>query len=127
MQRKTSNDFNTIQHQSTLEQDENMQKVITIGVMSKVEKWLSQNIQNMAKVKHGEVNPSYKSKNMILHIDRVQGKVMQYSVNHLSPTETKGSMYDTDEEDKIQFLESSLTIDITKQLIILKSENDSQE
>ena len=24
MQRKTSNDFNTIQHQSTLEQDENM-------------------------------------------------------------------------------------------------------
>ena len=114
MQRKTSNDFNIIQHQSTTKQDENLQKVITIGVMSRVEKWLSQNQKTMAKVKHGDVNPSYKSKNMILHIDRVQGKVMQYSVNHLSPTETKGSIYDTDEEDKIQFLESSMTIDIPK-------------
>ena len=104
-----------------------MQKVITIGVMSRVEKWLSQNQKTMAKVKHGDVNPSYKSKNMILHIDRVQGKVMQYSVNHLSSTESKESIYDTDEEDKIQFLESSMTIDIPKQLVILKRENDRGE
>ena len=42
---------------------------------------------------------------MIIHLERVQGKVMHYSVNELSPTDSQGSIYDTDEEDKAQFSE----------------------
>ena len=80
--------------------------------MDRVERWLAQNQSAIAKYKPGDINPSYQSKNMVLHHDRVHGKVMHYTVNALSPTESQGSLYDTDEEDKTQFIESSLTIDM---------------
>ena len=56
------------------------------------------------KVKPGQINPSYRSKYMVLHQNRVQGYIALYSNDEekrpLRQHARYGSMYDGDEEIK---------------------------
>ena len=61
MSRRASIETNEENPKLPIAKEEIHQPMVTIGVMTKVESWLTQNQNAMAKVKHGEVNPSYKS------------------------------------------------------------------
>ena len=71
-----------------------------MGIMGTVESWLKSNVATMSAVRQGDVNPSFRHKNMVLHYTRIQGKVAQFKYSKeglVSSHASMKSMYKDDE------------------------------